>query len=726
MAWLPSLTTQRINRSGLFRKDAMTRRAATIAPFHYGRPYLSSWDVERAVRDGYERVIWVFRCIDAIASNIAGLDFMFRQGHPIEGDPLPRHPLLKVLNRQVNPFETHEAFMYRLVSQYLLSKRGAYVEVRYDRAGNPRHLYLLPPHLTNPIPDPETFVSGYEVRIGGFTAVTVPARDERTGKPRVLWIRKPHPLDPYSGVTPLESAGVSIDTDFYARLFNRKFMANDGRPGGIFVVKGDIDDDDKEVLRARFSGGPDQAGRTSVISADEGQFVDMTTTQRDAQYVESMTLTKNDILLAFGTPESVLGNASNRTFDNADAEKAVFWQETVIPHMRLIAGWMDALDADEESFLTFDTSSVTVLQRHKQAREAALADQVEAGLISPDEWREDVGRPAFDQPQSRALWKAQGYTPYIPAKGDEDALAPPPPPNAMSPDGTPLRVGADGKPLDPQPDEEAIAKNNARAAQITAEATAQVGAGPRPRAALGSGSDTNNSRPRQIGATPQAKSAFGQTKALNQATAGTMVALFPPAPVARRLALGTPDAEAADDLHVTLAYLGKGELDIDRLQKAVANFALGAEPIEGRISGYGRFDIGDGEHAVYASVDSPALPEFRARLVATLESFGFDVAKNHGFTPHVTLEYVGADAEDPAMPERMDVTFGTITVARGPDRQTFRLGGRKALPQPVVAAVADRMDVPRGGRFVLVEDPDEAAFGQLTEALRAAGFTPAE
>ena len=36
-----------------------------------GKPYKDSWDIERAYREGLQKVTWVFRCIDAIAGNQA-------------------------------------------------------------------------------------------------------------------------------------------------------------------------------------------------------------------------------------------------------------------------------------------------------------------------------------------------------------------------------------------------------------------------------------------------------------------------------------------------------------------------------------------------------------------------------------------------------------------------------------------------------------------------------
>jgi len=201
-------------------RDVMLR-ATALSTFAYGRPYLSTWDVTRAVTDGFERVIWVFRGIDAIASNAASLEIVWRSGHPEKGEIVVDHPAISVLNGQTNVFEKSEAFIYRAFCIYLLSKRGCFIEIIRDNVGRPIALYILPPHLTNPIPHPERYVSAFRVLVpGGGAPVDVPAWEEN-GEPHVLWIRKPHPLDAYSSITPLESAGISIDTDYYARLYNR-------------------------------------------------------------------------------------------------------------------------------------------------------------------------------------------------------------------------------------------------------------------------------------------------------------------------------------------------------------------------------------------------------------------------------------------------------------------------------------------------------------------------
>ena len=215
-------------------------------PGFVGKPYRDMWDVERAYREGFQKVTWVTRCIDAIAGNQARLPIILRKDNSRDGEVLMgrralSNPLIEILNTKSNIGENAFIFRYRLSSQLLMSSRGAFIEKVRGRDGRIVALNLLPPQHTAPIPHPKTFVSGYEVAMPTGEKIILKPDD-------VLWIRRPHPLDPYLSLTPMESAGIAIEIENLAKVYNRNYLLNDGRPGGILVVKGDIDEDDKAKI----------------------------------------------------------------------------------------------------------------------------------------------------------------------------------------------------------------------------------------------------------------------------------------------------------------------------------------------------------------------------------------------------------------------------------------------------------------------------------------------
>ena len=357
-----------------------------------GKPYSDGWDIERAYREGLAKVTWVYRAIDAISSNQARLPMMFLKDNSPFGERVPREEentdLAKLLNQNSNEGESAFAFRFRVSAQLLMSTRGVFIEIVRGRGGAPVALHILPPQNTAPIPDQKKFVAAFEVELPN-------GKKQRLNPKNVIWIRRPHPLDPYLSMTPMESAGVAIETETLAKLYNRNFLLNDGRPGGLLVLRGMIDDDDKQELQARFRGNLSRTGGIGVISSDDGaDFVDTAASPREAAYDSLRQITKEEILAAFGVPESVIGNAAGRTFSNAAEEGRVFWSETMNPHLELLSRGLDVLD--ENFFVTFDTSSVPVLELAKQEKERHFLAEVQHGLITPNEYREMTGKLKVD------------------------------------------------------------------------------------------------------------------------------------------------------------------------------------------------------------------------------------------------------------------------------------------------------------------------------------------
>ena len=402
MSWLPALR-RRVENTALPMPDespkavldSYYRQLAAFGGRLENPTQAQAWPIERAVAEGYARVVWVYKAVDTIAGNAARLKFQLRDGE----DVLDDHPLYHLLNHgKANPLESGWMFRKRLSAQVLLSPRGAFVEVTRSRLGTPTRLDLLPPGRTWPIAGTGSdLLSHFEVS------------DIRTGKrkfidpERVRWIRDPDPLDPYAAVTPLGAMGMSIELDHFARLYNVAFMKNDGRPGGVLGVSGDMEEEEMDRIESKFGRGPMESGRMTVIGG-EVSYVDTSARPRDMQYGQTSTTAKVEILAGFGVPESQLGNASGRTFDNAEAEAYVYWERTMLPHCDLVAS---AFDGDSEDGLTgeLDTSVIEVLELPKRQKRAEARSEVEAGVRSPYSYAQVAGIEEIeDTPDTRALF----------------------------------------------------------------------------------------------------------------------------------------------------------------------------------------------------------------------------------------------------------------------------------------------------------------------------------
>lgn len=152
-----------------------------------------------------------------------------------------------------------------------------------------------------------------------------------------------------------------------------------------------------------------------------------------------------------------------------------------------------------------------------------------------------------------------------------------------------------------------------------------------------------------------------------------MVALYPSAPKAKELALR--GGEKPEQLHVTLAFLGKTKgLDFDKAKATVEAWAKSTPPLRGKLSGVGHFDLGKGDAVTYRSVDLPDLPAPRELLVKALDKGGTPASTDHGFTPHMSIDYRVRRPEIKQEP----IVFPAVTLMWGDERTDFKLTGTAA------------------------------------------------
>ena len=169
---------------------------------------------------------------------------------------------------------------------------------------------------------------------------------------------------------------------------------------------------------------------------------------------------------------------------------------------------------------------------------------------------------------------------------------------------------------------------------------------------------------------------------------GIMIAFRISAGVAAQLPIDHPNAEPTENMHITLAYLGRldnvGENAVSRAIQACSEVAAVTPEMSGRLNGVGRFmasKTSDGKDVIYTSVDVPGLAEFRTDLVRALEQNHVDVKSDHGYVPHITLAYI--DTQDVPHVARMgqELKLDTLEVIIGDEtRASFQLRGAPVNP----------------------------------------------
>ncbi len=190
---------------------------------------------------------------------------------------------------------------------------------------------------------------------------------------------------------------------------------------------------------------------------------------------------------------------------------------------------------------------------------------------------------------------------------------------------------------------------------------------------------------------------------------GIMLAFSISPEIAKKIA--TDDGEPPDELHMTIAYLGKTEdwdaEQLEQLPGIVSIYAANSKPMSGNISGSGRFaasDTSDSQDVLYRSVDLPDLPAWRQGLIDWLEGAGFSRQSEHGYTPHITIKYLQPDeAAEMGTQEIIPVEFDELVCKIGPKVYHFPLAGLHLMKQNTWAdkllASQEKLHESRAGMF---------------------------
>lgn len=147
-------------------------------------------------------------------------------------------------------------------------------------------------------------------------------------------------------------------------------------------------------------------------------------------------------------------------------------------------------------------------------------------------------------------------------------------------------------------------------------------------------------------------------------SSSTMVAVKPLPEEAE--ALAGHGSVSSETMHVTLAYLGDTDGDLQDVREALEAVAASHAPLAGTVGGLGRFAEGEDGTPMIALPDVPGLVEARQAAVQALADAGVWYSRDHGFTAHLTLHYSdGAwDAPVDALIGQA-LHFGSLLVVRG-------------------------------------------------------------
>jgi len=372
-----------------------------------------------AADEGYKKAIWAYRCVNEIANRVSSVPFsVYRKKNdelvPVTG----AHPLKSILERANNAGPQNQGQSWtsflRCQSILLNISGNCYYDVS-ERVGKaPANLYLLRPDRMKIVPrktrkgtDAKGYVDRYEYYVDSSPDKIQP-EDIRHHK-------KFDPSNDWYGLSPLQVAAYSIDTETQASNWNYSMFKNQARPSGVLYTDSAIGDEQFKNLAKEVQEnwqGASNAGRPVILEGGL-KWAQTALSQKDADYVQLKKLTREEICGIYGVPPIIVGILDRATYSNYKEADPIFWGQTIIPELEDFTDFFNsniAVMFDDDVVIGYDLGDIKALKDSEERVSKIAQDNFKSGIITQNEARTIQG---YDElPKGNFFLLPAGVMPY--------------------------------------------------------------------------------------------------------------------------------------------------------------------------------------------------------------------------------------------------------------------------------------------------------------------------
>lgn len=327
----------------------------------------------------------VFACVDLIAKDIGKLPA--RIARRSGGYWAPVDHVYDGLLRKPNPYQTRAQFLSAWITCKLLHG-NVYALKQRNAAGRIIALHLLDPARVQPLVssgDGSVFYRLSMSQLAGLHEdVTVPARE-------IIHDRGITPFHPLVGVSPLMAAGIAANQGLAIQKNAVAFFKNAARPSVVLTAPGLVTREKATEIKNYWDAayrGPN-AGSVAILS-DGIKPELMTMTSADAQVIEQLNFTAQDVCRAFHVPAWKIGAGPAAPYTSAEQTGLTYYADCLQALIESLEQCLDEglnLPANERTELDVDA----LLRMDTIARFDAYGKAIGAGWMMPNEARQREG-----------------------------------------------------------------------------------------------------------------------------------------------------------------------------------------------------------------------------------------------------------------------------------------------------------------------------------------------
>jgi HK97 family phage portal protein len=204
-------------------------------------------------------------------------------------------PSFSPVLRKPNRFQTINKFIEQWISSKLMYG-NAYVFLERDQRRVVRAMYVLDPSRVTPLVAPDGGVY-YEVKRDDLSGLS--KESDILPASEIIHDTYIAPFHPLIGLSPIFACGLAATEGLSIQNNSNKFFANGANPSGMLTAPGAIGDDTvKRLLNTVAHKKPGEV----LVGGDGLRYEQFTMSAVDAQLIEQLRMTAEQVCSAFGVP----------------------------------------------------------------------------------------------------------------------------------------------------------------------------------------------------------------------------------------------------------------------------------------------------------------------------------------------------------------------------------------------------------------------------------------
>jgi HK97 family phage portal protein len=306
----------------------------------------------------------IWGCIQVLSETLASLPLHVFEEKNDSKIVVRDHFAYRILHIEPNKLMT--SFTWRLsMMVHLLTSGNAYSEIIRKGSADATALMILDPEKVVPALTPSGVLFYKYTNADGI---------ERNIKSENMLHIIGLTLDGINGINPIQAHKEGIETALHTSSFSNTFYKNNAAIGTVLEHPGSLKPDTATRIQKSFDAkfaGKSNAGKTVVL--EEGMKLSkMTITQADAQYVETMRFSVEDVCRIYRVPPHMVADLSRSTNNNIEEQGISFVRDTMMPYVRR---WEDEINRklfrEAEKGIIYASFNVNGLMRGNAAARAS-------------------------------------------------------------------------------------------------------------------------------------------------------------------------------------------------------------------------------------------------------------------------------------------------------------------------------------------------------------------